>query len=288
MILVTGCTGFIGSHLCNALEREAFNYKMFKGDFTKLKDVQRELRDVETVIHLGALTYVPPSFDTPWTFFEVNTLGTLNFLKSRSMFDRFVYFSTSHTYGANLTEFAGEDRFLKETDCQIPKDPYSATKLAAENLVRIEGMKDDSFPYTVVRPFNNFGPRQARHFLVPTLIKRAMEKNVFIKGDSQRDFVYVKDTVEAVTTILDQPEKTHQETFNICTGKQIFVSEIASIINNIVNGDQKVRIDERDRPTDIALLGSNEKIRSILGWSPKYPLDEGLMETVNWYEAHSL
>lgn len=170
----------------------------------------------------------------------------------------------------------------------MPRDPYSAAKLAAENLVHSWGMKDEGFAYTVVRPFNNYGPGQSYKFLIPVLIRRALRGEMFIYGNSWRDFLYVKDTARAVMAILDNPKRTYQETFNVCSGEMVTVSGIAAAIQKIVSGEggiqniaNKGRGSERD--TDIPRLwGDNSKLSSMLGWSPCYSLATGLRETVEW------
>jgi len=283
LILVTGGTGFIGSHLCETLTREGIPFKLFVGDIRNERDVIRNLRDIDTVFHLAALTYVPPSFHSPEAYFETNTFGTLNFLKNWDMFRRFIYVSTSHTYG-NVMSALKIDEITEETP-QMPVDPYSASKVAAEKLVRIFG-ESGGKDYVILRPFNNFGPRHSRHYVVPSMIRQALqEKKIIIRGDTQRDFTYVEDTVNAFLEILRAENLKHQ-VYNISSEHCYRISEVARKVWELVNGGEpKIEVYELpNRPLDIPVLhASAKRLREELGWEPKWSLENGLRTTIEYW-----
>jgi len=285
LILVTGSTGFIGSHFCERLEKDGVPFKKFAGDVRNERDVVRNLRGVDTVFHLAALAFVPPSFHSPESYLEVNTFGTLNFLKNWDMFSRMVYVSTSHTFG-NVMTALGIDAITEDV-LQMPVDPYSVSKLAAEKLVRIFGESQEQ-DYVILRPFNNFGPRHARTYVIPSMICQALEdKKITIYGDSFRDFTYVEDTIEAFVRII-KAEKLKHKMYNISSERCYRISEIAEKIWELVHGGKPVIeiLPKPNRPLDIPILhASAKRIREELGWEPKFTLEEGLKRTISYWRG---
>jgi len=275
-VLITGWSGFIGSHLLEAFQTdEGRSVKLFSGDIKDEANVVRNLRGIDTVIHAAALTYVPSSWDSPDAYYQTNTLGTVNLLKNHGMFKRFIYFSTSHVYGSQ-TEFP-----LGVDTKPIPADPYAASKLAAEDAVRLYGRRY-GFDYLIVRPFNNFGPRQSSHFLIPTMVRQYVKTGrITLRGNTRRDFIYVKDTARAVR-LLYENETTGLVL--ICSGTNYALDEIATMIT----GDPKaVSISKTDREGwDIAeLLGDPSSLESALPSFRMTPIEEALKETVEAYSG---
>jgi nucleoside-diphosphate-sugar epimerase len=280
--LVTGGTGFIGSHLCERLKSEGMNFKLFQGDVRNERDVIRNLRDVDIVIHLSALAYVPPSFHSAESYLETNTFGTLNFLKNWDMFDRMIYVSTSHTFG-NVMNVFGIDEITEETP-QTPCDPYSVSKLAAEQLVKIFG-EAEGRDYVILRPFNNFGPRHSKAYVIPSMICQALEKGeIIIRGDSMRDFTYVEDTVDAFFRVLTAKKLNHK-VYNISSEQCYRISDVAGKIFDLIGKERKITILPRtNRPLDIPILhASAKRIREELGWRPNTTLEAGLRKTIDWW-----
>jgi len=277
-ILITGSTGFIGTNLVKYLFKD-YAVHEFRGDVTQLKDVQRELHyGFDVVIHLAALTFPPTSWEVPEAFFKVNTLGTLNLLKSYRLYKKFIYFSTSHIYGR-------QERFpITEDANPNPLDPYSVSKLAAEKLVR-SWCEIHKIPYTIVRPFNQYGPYQKDCFLIPSLIKRGLtEGKIYIYGDNERDYLYVEDLCRAIDLIL---KNEIEGIYNICSGKAYKISQIAKLVGKLLEVEEiEIRPLEKERPVDIPKLqGSYEKINKAIGWKPEIRLEEGLKRMVDWYES---
>lgn len=236
---------------------------------------------MDTIVHCAAITYAPVFFDIPEVTTEVNVIGTLNFLKCHRLFKKFIYFSTAHTYGQ-------QDKFpITEDAIQNPIDPYSAGKVMCEQLVRIYA-KNYGFDYIILRPFNNYGPRQSRRFLIPTLIEQAKHGNIELYGNTVRDMVYVEDTVSAVMALLDKDVKN--DTFNISGRTHGWsVLDIARLVFQMVSGhpaedDHDILLKETNRVADIpTLVGSYEKLERATGWSPQFDLFSGLGKTISFY-----
>ena len=284
-ILVTGWRGFIGSHVVDMLSEQRYSYRLFHGDVTDPVSVERGLRDIDTVIHLAAVTYAPIFFDVPDVTLNVNLMGTLNFLRHHRLFKHFIFFSTAHVYGKQ-TEFP-----IKETATPNPIDPYSVSKVAAENLIRVYG-QTFGLDYVILRPFNNYGPRQSRRFVTQVLLEQVSRKDVVkIKNDAWRDFLYVKDTVVAVKDILEK--QPPQKTYMLSTGQSWKISDIARRTWELYHGepmpkDHLIVEGKTDRITDIDRLQGEAPTRlSIfrdLQWFPATLLDRGLEETVKWFK----
>lgn len=274
-VLLTGAGGFIGSHVAEELKYAARGIKLFVGDITNEADVVRNLRDVDTVIHTAALTYVPTGWDSPKAYFDVNTVGTINLLKNHGMFRRFIYFSTSHVFG-NQPAMP-----LYLHTYPMPADPYAISKLAAEMAVQTYAERY-GFPYLVIRPFNNFGPGQSAHFVVPTMCRQFIENGyISIKGDSKKEFIYVKDTARAVRQLY---EKGTNGKVMICRGESYKVSHLAEIIAGEAS---KVSVEETDRKGwDLEeLRGDPSSFQICLPDFVFTPLEEGLYKTLAWYRA---
>lgn len=276
-ILVTGHSGFLGSHFVDELSQDSdYQIRKFVGDIKDKGDVVRNLRGCDTVVHFAALTYLPPSWDTPEAYFRVNTEGTLNFLKNSSMFRRFIYISTSHVYG-------NQPRTpIEITDTPLPNDPYSVSKRAAELLVRIYSERR-GFDSLIIRPFNNFGPRQSSHFVVPTMCLQAIQKKkIVLQSNTRREFIYCKDTARIVYQLL---EKRHTGLLQIARGEPFLISSMGDLIAEHT-GVGSVEVENVPRPNDIVRLhGSPDSLRKALPDFKFTPMEEAIKETVDYYRT---
>ena len=147
-------------------------------------------------------------------------------------------------------------------------------------------------PVSIVRPFNTFGPRQSARAVIPTIITQLLSGKREIKLGAltpTRDFNYVKDTAAGFIAIAES-DCTIGEEINIATQREISIGDLAGEIISQINPKAEIVCDEqRIRPSGSEvnrLLGSNEKIRRLTGWEPKYTFEEGIFETVKWIQNH--
>lgn len=308
-VLVTGADGFIGSHLTESLvergyEVKAFTYynsfnswgwldslpkekldeiEIFSGDIRDPNGVREAMRGVEGVFHLAALIAIPFSYHSPDSYVDTNIKGTLNVLQAARELgtERIMITSTSEVYGtAQYVPIDEKHPFQGQS-------PYSATKIGADRLAE-SFYRSFNLPISIVRPFNTYGPRQSARAVIPTIITQLLSGKEEIKLGSltpTRDFNYVKDTAAGFIAIAES-DKTIGEEINIATQKEISIGELATEIIRQINPNAQIVCEEqRLRPEKSEvnrLLGSNQKIRKLTEWLPRYSLQQGIEETICW------
>lgn len=308
-ILITGADGFIGSHLTEELVKQghkvkAFVYynsfnswgwldtlpkevlsetEVFTGDIRDPNGVRESMKGMAEVYHLAALIAIPFSYHSPDSYVDTNIKGTLNVLQAaRSLgTSRILVTSTSEVYGtAKYAPIDEEHPFQGQS-------PYSATKIGADRMAE-SFYRSFDMPITIVRPFNTYGPRQSARAVIPTIITQLLAGKEEIKLGSlspTRDFNYVKDTVQGFIEIA-KSNNTIGEEINIATQKEISIGQLAQELINQINPNVRIVCEkERLRPEKSEvnrLLGSNEKIKRMTNWEPKYNLEQGLAETIEW------
>ena len=312
-VLVTGADGFIGSHLTEQLLQQnisvkAFTYynsfnswgwldslqkdvlrevEVFSGDIRDPNGVRECMRGVDEVYHLAALIAIPFSYHSPDSYVDTNIKGTLNVLQAARDLNvsRVLVTSTSEVYGsAKYVPIDEKHPFQGQS-------PYSATKIGADRLAE-SFYRSFNLPVTIVRPFNTYGPRQSARAIIPTIITQLLSGQTQIKLGAlspTRDFNYVKDTANGFIEIARSP-KTIGEEINIATKTEISMGQLAQDIINIINSKAIIVCDEqRLRPEKSEvnrLLGDNSKILNLTEWTPKYNLEQGLLETIDFFRAN--
>jgi len=300
-ILVTGGAGFIGSFTVELLLAKGYkiaildNFKygsikniehlhgkvdVVKCDVRNYDELTHIIQKVDAVIHLAAIVSVDEVNENPLKAFEVNAIGTLNLLELARKYDleRFVYASSTAVYG--------EPRYLPVDENHIvsPLNPYGASKLAGEALVNsyreTYGLSTISLRY-----FNVYGPRMRPGPYAGVIMKfvQAALKNeplvIFGDGTQTRDFVFVKDVARANTIALESKETG---IFNVGTGKETSINELAEIIIKLTKSKSKI-IHTYPRPGDIRRsVADISKIRNKLKWTPEIDLLRGLKETIRY------
>lgn len=303
-ILITGATGFVGSHLVKRLadqkEQDLCTLQRYvtgryvlgaehgiKTMFCDVRDhfaVRAAIREIqpEVVIHLAAVSPVSYSYDHPNEVMETNLIGTVNLaescLREVPHFKHFLFASTSETYGNGPVP-------KREDTPQCPNSPYSVSKHAAEKYILY--MWDAyKFPMTVLRAFNTYGRRDNTHFLVERMLVQMLRGETVKLGDPtpERDLLYVDDHADAYLTCIDNP-KAIGKIFNFATGQKITVKALVEKMKEMTGFRGQVLWDTIPRrPLDIQFLyGDASKAKSVLGWQAKVSLEEGLRRSINFW-----
>jgi NAD dependent epimerase/dehydratase len=313
-VLVTGAGGFIGSHLVEALLEKGASVRAFvkyngRSDWGMLSDiplesqkkievvmgnicdpffVRKAVAGCDYVFHLAALIGIPYSYVSPMDYVQTNVVGTLNVLEAcRSEgVAKMVHTSTSETYGT--AQYVPID----EKHPMQGQSPYSASKIGADKMAE-SYFKSFELPVVTVRPFNTFGPRQSARAFIPTVISQALTQDHINMGSLEpvRDMTFVKDTAEGFI-IVGLCDKVVGQTVNLGVGKGDTIGEMVKTILKIV-GKENMTIKQdpsRIRPSKsevMRLISDNSIARNTCGWSPKYSLEAGLKETVEWLKKNT-
>lgn len=311
-VLVTGAGGFIGSQLVETLALNGADVRAFvrynsrgdagllrqlsadifreldvvAGDLRDTAAVDRAVRGVDFVFHLGAIISIPYSYKHPMETAETNFMGTLNVLLAclSHGVERLIHTSTSEVYGT--AQFTPMD----ESHPLQGQSPYSASKIGADKLVE-SFYRSYNLPVVTVRPFNTYGPRQSARAVIPTIITQSLTEDRIYLGnlEARRDFTYVRDTVDGFIRAAEAEGILGQE-LNLGTGEDISIGELATRIIRLVGRPVEIVTEsERMRPEKsevMRLLSDNGLARRILDWEPAYSLEDGLRETIAWIGNH--
>lgn len=307
---MTGAGGFIGSHLTErlcelgAIPRALVHYnalgswgllegsphagaiEVVAGDVCDPGCVRSAVAGVDVVFHLAALVAIPYSYRAPESYVRTNIMGTLNVLQAcrDESVTRLVHTSTSEVYGSAQTVPISEAHPL------VGQSPYSATKIGADKLAE-SFHASFGLPVVIARPFNTFGPRQSARAVIPTIISQRLRGEVVKLGSLHptRDFNFVANTVDGFLAAAESDEAIGG-TFNLGSGREISIGDLATLIGTLVGGECAVEIDaQRLRPETSEvdrLLADSQKARATLGWEPRVGLEEGLERTIAWMREH--
>jgi NAD dependent epimerase/dehydratase len=310
-VLVTGAAGFIGSHLVQQLLQEGTNVRaliryqsmnrkgwldtlppeekreieVIAGDLRDYQAVKDAVKGMDIVFHLGALIAIPYSYRHPVDVTHTNVLGTLHValaVREHSI-PLMIHTSTSETYGT--ARYVPMD----ETHPLQGQSPYAASKIGADKIVE-SFYRSYDLPILTLRPFNSFGPRQSTRAVIPTIIQQALHGNRIRLGnlEATRDFTYVKDTARAFICAARTGwiGKGWGETFNVGSGREIAIGELVNRIQRLSGQSLPVEVEaKRTRPKKSEvdrLCSDSSKAHQILGWKPLIPLNQGLLETMEW------
>lgn len=317
-VLVTGATGFIGSHLTEQLlakgailtcthhgEEYSEPYRYIsqlaqKNDHLTLvpcdiqnKDaVQNVIGDHEYVFHLAAQQDVRKSVDDPETCFATNARGTLNLLlaakerQQKKPFSRIVLMSSATVYGNPQYVPVDEEHPLHANS------PYAASKIAAEKFAE-SFYHSFGLSITVVRGFNAFGPMQQTAAVIPKVITQALiGRTVTLQGNvnAARDFIYVKDLADVLLAVATSP-KTIGQTINAGSGSEISIQTLAESIIAIVNRktgrSAKLELtaeNAEQHPAEVNRMYANiKKLYTLTGWKAGYAFEAALEKTIDWF-----
>lgn len=314
-ILVTGGAGFIGSHLCDRLLKEGHkvicvdNFDSYYSPQTKRKNIEHNLtnpdfdlieldiRDleglnnlfkeykIEKVVHLAAKAGVRPSIENPLPYEDVNVKGTVNLLETCRKYNvkDFIFASSSSVYGKNK-----KIPFNEEDNVDFPISPYAATKKSGELICytysHLFGMN-----ITCLRFFTVYGPRgrpDMATYLFTKLIDQGKPIMVFGDGTTKRDYTYISDIVNGITSALKKPFKF--EIINFGNNKPIELRNFISIIEK--NLGKKAIINEGKIPLgDVFITYADiTKAKKLLDYDPEISIEEGMESFIEWYKKEEM
>ncbi len=283
-VLVTGGAGFISSHFIRHLlaktpyEVISLDALTYAGNVENLADVLSHER----------LSFVEGDIRDTGLVREVaaNVEGTQILLDAirEAPVERFILISSSEVYGTAVSDPMDESHPLN------PRSPYAGTKAGADRLA-YSYFVTYGLPIVIVRPFNNYGPRQHPEKVIPRFITQALrEEPLTVHGDGHatRDWLYVDDDAEAIEAVIEAPlAQVAGEVLNVATGIDISVSEIAGKVLDALGKPRSLKRHVAERPGQVDRhVGSTDKMRALTGWRAATSFDEGLSRTVEWYREN--
>ena len=315
-ILVTGAAGLYGVHLVDELvrreevsqvigvddfSREYFEkdpfikseefkqkFKFIEGKFYDLTLEEIDEMNLDVVVHLAAYISIPESMERQEDYFKNNEYGTFCFIQTlvkTKKWPLLTYGSSPEVYGNPIYTPMDINHPM------LPRSIYAVTKSAAEKhcyaMYQWYG-----YPVVIMRNFNTFGENQdiggnagvVSNFMVKAL--RGEPLIVHNRGEQTRDFQYVKDAVHAYVMVIEKGKDLVGEIFNIGTGKQTSIKDLAEMILAITGSSSKI-IYQQGRVADLVSLEADySEIKSKTGWEPRYSLEEGLKRTAEWYRRY--
>ena len=322
IILVTGGSGFIGWNFCNLILsntdyhiinidnltyaskdkvyyiQNKKNYKFFKRDICNKLGVNEIFNNhkIDAVVHFAAETHVDNSIQQSDQFVKTNILGTHNLIQickdqiSQNKLTKdfvFVHISTDEVFG-HLNK---KDPPFTEQTKYNPRNPYSASKAAADHLVR-SFIATYDFPAVILNCCNNFGPFQHEEKLIPKVINNIINQKpipIYGKGEQIREWIYAEDFGKAILKVLKHSKIG--ESYNIGSGKEYKNIDLTHLICELM--DQKLELNQSsknliayvtDRPGhDFRYAMNSDKIKKHLNWKSETPFKEALDKTIDYY-----
>ncbi|MEK6939053.1 MAG: NAD(P)-dependent oxidoreductase [Nanoarchaeota archaeon] len=292
-ILITGGTGYLGSHLTEYLADQGYNVTalgrkefIFKNKNINLlsKDVRElifeDLQGFSHIFHLAAIS--PNNKNNGVDEAEIyrqnveSTLHLLELIKNKSSSTKLIFSSSAGVYGRGSKRFSESCSFN-------PIDLYSCSKASCEQLIKVYAHKNSNIKPLILRIANIYGPGQKLGFVIPDTIARINQSDsgldgeiAVFNGQSVRDFIYIDDLIAAISMAL---EKELTGTYNIGTGKPTLIIELASQLIRI--SKKQLVIKEENKNQDVNVLNIS-KIKKE-GWTPQPSLKKGLKETYKSY-----
>jgi dTDP-glucose 4,6-dehydratase len=311
-VLVTGGAGFISSNVIRHL-LEATPYDVvsldaltYAGNLENLADVMSHERlafvhgdirnaelvaeivaEVDVIVNAAAESHVEKSIrEGASEFVTTNVEGTQILLDAvrEAPVERFVLISSSEVYGTAESDPMDEEHPLN------PRSPYAATKAGADRLAYSYFVTYD-LPIVILRPFNNYGPRQHWEKVVPRFVTSALsDEPLTVHGDghASRDWLYVEDDAEAIVAAIEADlDAVAGEVINVATGLDVTVDQIADLVLDLLGKPSSLKLNVEERPGQVDRhIGSTEKAAELLGWRARTSFAEGLERTVAWYREN--
>ncbi len=312
-LLITGGAGFIGSNFVDYLYNKYPDYRLlvldtltYAGNVENLPVDYRESGGrlefwygnvcnaamVETlvarsdmVVHFAAESHVTRSIYDNYQFFQTDVLGTQvvanAILKHQDTVERFIHISTSEVYGSAQSVRMDEDHPL------LPMSPYASAKAGADRLVYSYWCTYD-LPAVIIRPFNQFGPKQHIEKVIPRFITNALSGEslpVHGRGEAMRDFTFVRDTCQGLDKILHcDINQVAGEAINLGAQSHLSVLEIAHAVLEALDKPKSLINCVGDRPGQVFRHTADcAKAERLIGWNPSTSFEDALQQTIEWY-----
>jgi len=307
-VLVTGATGFVGSHIIKKLvsygtdvialvrSQDPRSYFYSEGLDKKVINAYGDLKDhdriydiitryeIETILHLGAQPIVGTAFVSPLETFRTNIEGTINVLegaRKSPLVKQIVVASSDKAYGKSEKLPYTEDMPL------MGSAPYEVSK-SCTDLISLSYAQTYGMPVTVTRFGNIYGPGDLNfNRIVPGAIKAALTNSVLnIRSDGKmiREYLYVEDVVNGYLMLAENIEKTKGEAFNFSSGERLKVIEVVEKIAKVMGKKIETKILNTAKNEIPEQYLSSEKVRKLLGWKAGYTFERGIEKTIPWYE----
>jgi len=312
-VLITGITGFAGSHLADYILSEHKDVEiygiirwrsrrdnihhildrihLYEADLKEIVSLKKALSQIkpDRIFHLAAQSFVPTSWKCPSETFSINAIGEINLFEAvlgLGINPRIQIAGSSEEYG-----LVHPDEVPMTEDSQLrPLSPYAVSKVA-QDLLAYQYFKSYGLDTVRTRGFNHTGPRRGDVFIcsnfakqIALIEKKRQEPVIFVGNlEAQRDFTDVRDMVRAYWLSLEKGEKG--EVYNIGTGKAYRIKEILDRLLSLAGDDVEVKVDpDRLRPSDVPiLLSDSTKFRKITGWEPKIPFTQSLSDLLDFW-----
>lgn len=315
-LIVTGGAGFIGSNfirywlekypkdtVCNfdaltyagnldslddVVKKYGKRYKFIKGDIANYKDVEGAIKDFkpDVIINFAAESHNSWAVINPTIFFKTNVMGTQTLLEAcrQNKVPRFHHISTCEVYGDLPLD---TDESFSETSPLRPRTPYNASKAGSDLAVRAY-FETYHLPVTTTNCSNNYGPFQFPEKLIPLFTTNLMDGQkvpVYTSSQNRREWLYVMDHCRAVDLVIQKGKIG--ETYNVGSGIEKSVEEITDIILDELGQPSSMKQYVQDRPGhDRRYLLDSSKIKNELGWKPEVDFEEGIRQTIRWYQEN--
>ncbi|MDA7977418.1 MAG: GDP-mannose 4,6-dehydratase [Pirellulales bacterium] len=315
-LLITGGAGFIGSNFVDHLYTKYPDYRLlvldtltYAGNVENLPVDYREsggrlefwygnvcnaamveslVERADMIVHFAAETHVTRSIYDNYQFFQTDVLGTQvianAILKHRDTVERFIHISTSEVYGT------AESVRMDEEHPLLPMSPYASAKAGADRLV-YSYWCTYGLPAVIIRPFNQFGPKQHIEKVIPRFITNALSGEplpVHGQGEAMRDFTFVADTCEGLDRILHcDINKIAGEAINLGAQSHLSVLEIAHAVLDAMGKPKSLIQCVGDRPGQVFRHTADcAKAEQLIDWDPPTSFADALQMTIDWYVAN--
>jgi nucleoside-diphosphate-sugar epimerase len=316
-VLVTGGTGFIGRNVVMGLIKQGYEVRVFdnnsrgnvdslgeyldelefiEGDIRDERAVEKVCQDMDIVVHLAYINGTEYFYKKPYQILDVGIRGMLNVLEAhrKHQFSKILLASTSEVYQTPQNVPTPEEVPLIVPDSLNPRYSYGGGKIASELLLSNYAF-ENNLNYKIFRPHNIYGPNMGYEHVIPQLIKKIRDANLQShdsiarisiqgEGDQTRAFCHIQDFVQGFMKILE--DESESRIYNIGRNDEVSIEELVKILARLMNVNIEIRHEPLPlgstlrRCPDISLL---ERI----GYHSKVSLEEGLLETINWYDSNS-